>query len=66
VHVVLIHTYTLGHHHKVLDFLHLADVIHRSEISNHVREAMTEGLAESNPVRSFAKDLVVSVAEKTT
>jgi hypothetical protein len=29
VHVVLIHTYTLGHHHKVLDFLHLADVIRR-------------------------------------
>lgn len=39
---------------------------YRSEIANHVREALATGSVQSNPIRSFAKDLNVTVGTKPT
>ena len=38
---------------------------YRAEIANHVREAVSEGSEPSNPVRTFAKDLVVTLGGKS-
>jgi hypothetical protein len=38
---------------------------YRSEIANHVRETVTEALVDSNPIRSFARGLTVTLVEKT-
>jgi hypothetical protein len=39
---------------------------YRSEIANHVREAMTEALVDSNPIRSFSRELVVTLGGRST
>jgi len=38
---------------------------YRAEIANHVREAVSEGSEPSNPGRTFAKDLVVTLGGKS-
>jgi hypothetical protein len=37
---------------------------YRSEIANQVREALAEGIVQTNPIRSFIKDVVVTVGGK--
>jgi hypothetical protein len=37
---------------------------YRSEIANHVREALATGIDQTNPIQSFAKDLSVTIGGK--